>query len=441
MQISDPTRRRLGTRVAGLVKWSARWRQMLSDVFVADDHDKSLDAPNLSSTLAYYQQMIEKVEIPRYPPVPIDPRFERLCADESQIARKLARLAVTAVIDNYCIAKVSGLGRKALRDQHAKQHGCVRATFLVRDDLPPEFSVGVFRPGAKYSATIRFSNASGAVHPDRRPDGRGMAIKLYGVEGNTLLNRALEPFDQLKPMASTQDFLFSDYPVFFAKNVPDYARVMHLVQTPCANGSAKLAQAFRFVCFLLCRPYQAYVFFGHALQRRTNPLLTTYHSMSPYLFGEDRVARYIVTPVLGQNGSSKSTRLSKKETAPDHLRDAMQSALDPNGDERRTGAIFDFAILLRATPSVEDVEDTSKPWADVNDIQVSLARIEIPLQLFATADRDCDCENMMFNPWNTLPEHQPLGGLNRLRLALYLASIRARHCLNMIAGPNIPARR
>jgi len=311
---------------------------------------------------------------------------------------------------------------------------------MVRRDLPPELGVGVFRPGAKYDATIRFSNAAGDVHADRRPDGRGMAIKLHGVEGDKLLDQALEPLDQLKPMASTQDFLFSDYPVFFGKNVRDYARVMHLVQTPCANGRAKLAQALRFAAFLLCRPHQTYVFIGHALQRRINPLLTTYHSMSAYLYGEDRVVRYVVTPVLGQSGSVQATKTSKDQTSPDFLRDAMQLTLDPDGGETPTGAIFDFAILLRATPSVDDVEDISKAWVDANDVQISLARIEIPLQLFATADRDCDCENMMFNPWNTLPEHQPLGGLNRMRLALYIASTRVRHCLNMIAEPQTPAR-
>jgi hypothetical protein len=68
-------------------------------------------------------------------------------------------------------------------------------------------------------------------------------------------------------------------------------------------------------------------------------------------------------------------------------------------------------------------------------------RIEIPPQRFSAADRDCECEDMMFNPWNTLPEHQRLGGLNRMRLAVYIASIRARHRLNMIAEPQIPAPR
>ena len=30
-----------------------------------------------------------------------------------------------------------------------------------------------------------------------------------------------------------------------------------------------------------------------------------------------------------------------------------------------------------------------------------------------------DCERMVFNPWNRLPEHRPLGSVNRMRLAAY----------------------
>ena len=29
-----------------------------------------------------------------------------------------------------------------------------------------------------------------------------------------------------------------------------------------------------------------------------------------------------------------------------------------------------------------------------------------------------DCEHMVFNPRNCLPEHRPLGGVNRMRLAV-----------------------
>ena len=32
------------------------------------------------------------------------------------------------------------------------------------------------------------------------------------------------------------------------------------------------------------------------------------------------------------------------------------------------------------------------------------------------------CEAMAFSPWNALAEHRPMGGINRLRKAVYLAS-------------------
>ncbi len=45
-----------------------------------------------------------------------------------------------------------------------------------------------------------------------------------------------------------------------------------------------------------------------------------------------------------------------------------------------------------------------------------------------------DCEHMVFNPWNCLPEHGPLGSVNRMRLAVYLASRQVRRKLNMVAS-------
>jgi hypothetical protein len=33
-----------------------------------------------------------------------------------------------------------------------------------------------------------------------------------------------------------------------------------------------------------------------------------------------------------------------------------------------------------------------------------------------------ECEAMAFSPWNALAEHRPMGGINRLRQAVYLAS-------------------
>ena len=53
---------------------------------------------------------------------------------------------------------------------------------------------------------------------------------------------------------------------------------------------------------------------------------------------------------------------------------------------------------------------------------------------FLTQNALYDCEHMVFNPWNWLPGHKPLGSVNRMRLAVYLASRQARRKPNMVAS-------
>jgi hypothetical protein len=40
------------------------------------------------------------------------------------------------------------------------------------------------------------------------------------------------------------------------------------------------------------------------------------------------------------------------------------------------------------------------------------------------------CENLSYTPWHALPEHEPLGSINRARRAIYTAISKARHEIN-----------
>ena len=61
---------------------------------------------------------------------------------------------------------------------------------------------------------------------------------------------------------------------------------------------------------------------------------------------------------------------------------------------------------------------------------IEVATIRIPRQTFDGAARQAFCENLSFTPWHSLPEHRPLGGINRVRRAVYLAVSTLRHRLN-----------
>jgi hypothetical protein len=59
---------------------------------------------------------------------------------------------------------------------------------------------------------------------------------------------------------------------------------------------------------------------------------------------------------------------------------------------------------------------------------VPVARIEIKKQAFV--ENQETCESLSYNPWHSLPAHQPLGVMNRIRKSLYLEVSRYRRGMN-----------
>ena len=58
---------------------------------------------------------------------------------------------------------------------------------------------------------------------------------------------------------------------------------------------------------------------------------------------------------------------------------------------------------------------------------VTVATLRIPSQRVKPLNESAsECERASFNPWHALAEHRPMGGINRLRRAVYEASVRHR---------------
>jgi hypothetical protein len=145
----------------------------------------------------------------------------------------------------------------------------------------------------------------------------------------------------------------------------------------------------------------------------TNPVSSSYFSAAPFLFGPDRVMKFAVMPSPGTPDAPLPSSLDK-----DYLRDALAERL------RNDAASFDFAVQVRPPSPEAHVEDVTMPWADV-PFQ-SVATIAIPKQEIDDPDADSRGESLFWTPWHALPEHRPVGGINRLRLAVYEASIARR---------------
>ena len=53
-----------------------------------------------------------------------------------------------------------------------------------------------------------------------------------------------------------------------------------------------------------------------------------------------------------------------------------------------------------------------------------------PTLAFTSPEHLGFCENLSFTPWHTIPEHRPLGGINRVRKTVYDTISHVRHEIN-----------
>jgi len=288
------------------------------------------------------------------------------------------------------------------RGQHPKHHGCVHAEFTIEKVIPQEFRFGVFG-GLKttFPAWIRFSNAR--VHDDRKKGGHGMAIKLMQVEGEKLL--AGQEHEQ------TQDFLLLDSPTFFIKNAIEFGEFDAARLQSTFSRRPSLVQLVLIRRYLYKHPRELWRLFRIEHNRSSNPLETSYWSGTPYKLGTGAV-KYMVEP------RSDGLPIVAAVKSQDQLRDAMKLNLQTRA------ADFDFYVQPQSDPAKEPVEDATRLW---KTSCLKVATIHIPQQLFDSSAQKDFCENLSFNPWHSLPDHRPLGSLNRLRKATYVALSDFRH--------------
>ncbi|MDQ2826562.1 MAG: catalase, partial [Actinomycetota bacterium] len=87
-------------------------------------------------------------------------------------------------------------------------------------------------------------------------------------------------------------------------------------------------------------------------------------------------------------------------------------------------------VQVRTNPASMPVEDPTTRWSERRSPFRKVATIRIPSQDFTSEARKSFAENLSFTPWHALAEHRPLGGINRVRRAVYDAVSEVRHQKN-----------
>ena len=329
---------------------------------------------------------------------------EEIPADEAGMTQDTLQTAIR-IVDQH------RENTRYLRDAHAKAHGCVNAQVRVLDDLDPELRQGVFsEPGKTWQAVMRLSNGNAYPQFDSIRDARGMAIKLQDVPGTQLLASQHD--------RAEQDFVMFNHPNFFVSDVAEYR------QNIAAQAEGKKVMAFfpswdprtwqirhLFIALATLSPAPA------------SPTQTTYFSVSPYKFGTAN-AKFRVAP--DPDNCPAYTLPEQNQALPNFLRSALNQQLSTD----RVPACFVLQIQRQNANRYMPIEDTSIEWQESDSPFETVARIEVPAQDFDTPGQNLKCDNLSFSPWHGLEAHQPIGGINRLRKAVYDAVSQYRHTRN-----------
>ncbi|MEK1907916.1 MAG: catalase family protein [Pseudomonas sp.] len=338
-------------------------------------------------------------------------KFSGPVSTEEQIPADEAALTQDIIEDAIGVVEQHRDNTRVLRDAHAKAHGCVKAEVSVLPTLDAALRQGVFsEPGKTWNAWIRLSNGNAYPQFDRARDARGMAIKLLDVPGDKLLSS--------KRTAGNQDFVMFNHPLFFVRDVAEYK------QNFAAQASGKKALAF----FPSLDP-RSWEIRHLIIALKTlspapeTPVATTYNSIAPFKLGPLNI-KYRVIP---DPASCPSYELPKQNTdLPNFLRNALYQQLSMD----RVPACFALQVQRQNASQYMPIEDTSVEWSEAISPFETVATIKVPAQDFDSSEQNLFCDNLSFNPWHALPEHRPIGGINRLRKAVYEAISVYRHQRN-----------
>jgi len=120
-------------------------------------------------------------------------------------------------------------------------------------------------------------------------------------------------------------------------------------------------------------------------------------------------------------------QLPEQNTAlPNFLRNALYQQLSLD----RVPACFALQVQRQNAAHYMPIEDTSVEWSEDISPFETVATVRVEPQDFDTREQNLACDNLSFNPWHALPEHRPIGGINRLRKAVYEAVSVYRHQRN-----------
>ncbi len=314
---------------------------------------------------------------------------------------------------------------KVQRALHAKGLAGLEGEVTVLPGLPEYARVGLFASPASYRAYVRFSSGSGLLQHDKKPDVRGVALKLLGVPGKKIIPGLAD--------ATTQDFLLITSPATPFRNPDEFVALVRATEHP-ALALPRLIRALG-----LRRTFALVRQLAGSLGAPMGSLATTpFYSALPVKYGPYAI-HYNLAPQArpGPAGAPYASSDRASRTSPHHLGEELAERL------RRGPVTYDLRVQFYVDARRTPIEDASVEWQEQDAPFLTVARLTLPQQ-DPTSPRGLRvaalCEGLSFDPWHATEDFRPLGDMMRARNHAYRLSTQERAALPEPTAP-ISSRR
>ena len=278
------------------------------------------------------------------------------------------------------------------RALHRKQLTAAKGSLTVLDKLPKFASQGLFAQAGEFPVWVRLSNGGMDKASDRKPDIRGFSFRVLKVHGGSALGNG---------PAKSQDFALINQEQFA---FPQSDEFVEFVMAAAAGGGALIKHLFR-----------RYGLVGGPLK-----LVSLLKSFAKPFGGFAANPFFSAAPIA--NGAyAVRVRLVPSEGNGDTAKGAPADwNVEFSGRLKNQDLHWDLQFQPFVNETITPIEDASVNWPTP---YTTVARLTLPKQ-----DTSADpgfaqtVESAVFDPWQALAAHRPLGEVMRARKVVYFAS-------------------
>lgn len=279
---------------------------------------------------------------------------------------------------------------------HRKQLVAAKGSLQVLAEVPKFARHGLFARAHNHDVWVRLSNGGMDRASDRKPDIRGFSLRVLGVEGDSALGNGPAKSQDFA-LINQEKFAFSKSDEFVAFVVAAShgggALLKFMVQRYGVVGAAKMLVQ-------TAKTFGA-PFGGFA----AHPMF----SAAPMACGPYAV-RVRLVPAAANGGAVQGK--------PADWRAEFASRLTTSALQ------WDLQLQPYVSEALTPIEDASVNW---DTPYTTVARLTLPVQdPSADAAFAQQVEDAVFDPWQALAAHRPLGDVMRARKVVYFVSQQAR---------------